>query len=213
MSHRSDPKVLALHSIRIQGGPSLSKIADRFDLDYQFVHDYLGQSHDRGWVTPYTFAGKTSWSITEVGKAENERQLAAELDQAGARAVVTAAHAAFMPLNHRHGLACTQWQIRPTPTAPFAMNDHTDRRWDNTVVRTLAGISRELDDLCAMLSGALVRFDGHAARYTNALNHVRSGDHDWVDSPDRASCHILWIQLHEDLLATLGIPRGTDTTT
>jgi hypothetical protein len=23
-------------------------------------------------------------------------------------------------------------------------------------------------------------------------------------------CHILWIQFHEDLLATLGIPRGSD---
>ena len=27
---------------------------------------------------------------------------------------------------------------------------------------------------------------------------------------DRDSCHTVWIQFHEDLLATLGIPRGTD---
>lgn len=26
--------------------------------------------------------------------------------------------------------------------------------------------------------------------------------------PDRDSCHTVWIQFHEDLLATLGIPRG-----
>lgn len=30
-------------------------------------------------------------------------------------------------------------------------------------------------------------------------------------APDRDSCHLVWIQFHEDLLATLGIPRGTDT--
>ena len=31
-----------------------------------------------------------------------------------------------------------------------------------------------------------------------------------VDAPDRDSCHLVWIQFHEDLLATLGIPRGSD---
>jgi len=175
------------------------------------VHDYLQHARDRGWVAPYTFAGKTSWSLTHTGKAENERQLAAELDDIGARAAVTEAHATFLPLNSRHGQVCTRWQIKPTPTNPLAFNDHTDVRWDNTVLRALVGIARELEDLCARLSEVLLRFDGHATRYRDALNHARSGDHAWLDSPDRASCHILWIQLHEDLLATLGIPRGTDT--
>jgi hypothetical protein len=31
-----------------------------------------------------------------------------------------------------------------------------------------------------------------------------------VDAPDRDSCHLVWMQFHEDLLATLGIPRGSD---
>jgi hypothetical protein len=31
-----------------------------------------------------------------------------------------------------------------------------------------------------------------------------------VDGPDRDSCHLVWIQFHEDLLATLGIKRGSD---
>jgi len=37
-----------------------------------------------------------------------------------------------------------------------------------------------------------------------------AGHRAWVDAPDRDSCHILWIQFHEDLLATPGIPRGAD---
>jgi hypothetical protein len=32
----------------------------------------------------------------------------------------------------------------------------------------------------------------------------------WVDSPTLPSLNIVWIQLHEDLLATLNIPRGSD---
>jgi hypothetical protein len=39
---------------------------------------------------------------------------------------------------------------------------------------------------------------------------VETGHHSWVDAPDRDSLHAVWIQFHEDLLATLGIERGTD---
>jgi hypothetical protein len=39
---------------------------------------------------------------------------------------------------------------------------------------------------------------------------VQEGQRDWVDGHDRDSCHTVWIQFHEDLLATLGIPHGTD---
>jgi len=30
----------------------------------------------------------------------------------------------------------------------------------------------------------------------------------WIDAYDRDSCHLVWIQFHEDLLATLNLPRG-----
>lgn len=54
------------------------------------------------------------------------------------------------------------------------------------------------------------RFGGYADRYSSALAKVDRGQRAWVDAHDRDSCHILWIQFHEDLLATLGIPRGSD---
>ena len=48
-------------------------------------------------------------------------------------------------------------------------------------------------------------------RYSTALARVDSGERRWVDSPEIDSCHTVWAQLHEDLLATLGLPRGPDT--
>ena len=59
-------------------------------------------------------------------------------------------------------------------------------------------------------AGRLRRFDGYAERYSAALAKVGTGQRRWVDAPEVASCHTVWIQLHEDLLATLGIPRGSD---
>jgi hypothetical protein len=118
------------------------------------------------------------------------------------------AHAVFLPLNRRFGAACTDWQIRPARLDPMAFNDHTDWGWDERVLRTLGSVAASFRLLCAQLTEGLARFGGYADRYSSALGQVDRGHRAWVDAPDRDSCHMLWIQFHEDLLATLGIPRG-----
>jgi hypothetical protein len=57
------------------------------------------------------------------------------------------------------------------------------------------------------LSAVLARFDGYVARYESALRRAKSGELDWIDKTDVDSCHRVWFQLHEDLIATLGIDR------
>ena len=210
MTYRSLGEDLALHGVRVLGFPTSSRIAGRFGLPPAMVHDDLLDFEARGWARQQSFAGQSGWSLTDAGRAENERRLAAELDRAGARDAVTRAHATFVPLNRRFGAACTDWQIRPTQLDPMAFNDHADWRWDDRVLHTLASVATSFRLLCAQLSAGLARFDGYAGRYASALAQVERGHHAWVDAPGRDSCHILWIQFHEDLLATLGIPRGTD---
>jgi hypothetical protein len=161
-------------------------------------------------VRQTSFAGSAGWSITDGGRVENERRLAVELDAAGARETVTTAHAEFRPLNRRFGRACTRWQLRPTAADPMAANDHTDWAHDDQVLQTLAALDKQLRSVCDRLTDALTRFDGYADRYSRALRKVEGGGRRWVDAPEVDSCHTVWIQLHEDLLATLGIPRGSD---
>ena len=210
MAHESLGGDLALHGVRVLGFPTPARIAGRFGLCPATVQDDLLDFEARGWVRQLGFAGQSGWSLTDAGRAEDERRLAAELDRAGARAAVTRAHAAFVPLNRRFGAACTDWQIRPTQLDPMAFNDHCDWRWDDRVLRTLASVATSFRLLCAQLSACLARFGGYAGLYASALGQVERGHRAWVDAPDRDSCHILWIQFHEDLLATLGIPRGSD---
>ncbi len=113
-----------------------------------------------------------------------------------------------MPLNRRFGEACTRWQVRPAPGDPIAFNDHTDHRWDDRVLQTLRSLDRSFRRVADQLAAALARFDGYADRYSAALATVDAGQESWVDAHDRDSLHMVWIQLHEDLLATLGIPRA-----
>ncbi|MGI8448915.1 MAG: transcriptional regulator [Streptosporangiaceae bacterium] len=201
---------LALHGVRVLGFPTASRVAGRYGLPPDTVREALLDFEARGWARHLSFAGSSGWSLTDAGRAEDERRLAAELDRAGGRDTVTRAHAAFLPLNRRFGAACTDWQIRPAHLDPMAFNDHADWGWDERVLRTLASVATSFRFLCAQLTDSLARFGGYADRYSSALGRVDQGDRAWVDAPDRDSCHILWIQFHEDLLATLGIPRGSD---
>lgn len=92
----------------------------------------------------------------------------------------------------------------------MALNDHTDWRWDERVLNTLDSLATSFRQLCEQLTERLTRFDGYADRYSAAPRNVESGRRDWVDAHDLDSLHIMWIQFHEDLLATLGLARGSD---
>jgi hypothetical protein len=48
------------------------------------------------------------------------------------------------------------------------------------------------------------------ARFALALGEAQHGDHRWVHSIELDSCHTVWFQLHEDLLATFGVQRGAE---
>jgi hypothetical protein len=210
MAYASAPGDLTLHGVRVLGFPSASRIASRYGLDADAVAEALLDFEAYGWARRTSFAGSSGWSLTAAGRAENEARLTAELDEAGARPAVTRAHAEFVPLNRRLGAACTNWQIRPTIGDPPAINDHTDLRWDERVLSELASLDRSFGRICDQLARRLERFAGYAGFYSSALAKARAGQRAWVDGPDRDSCHLVWIQFHEDLLATLAIPRGSD---
>ena len=206
----STPGDLALHGPRVLGFASTSRLAARYGLDAGIVEELLLDFEASGWVRHSSFAGSSGWSMTDAGRIENERRLAIELDRAGARDTVTSLHTEFIPLNRRFGNACTGWQIRPTRADPMAFNEHTDWPWDERVLKTLASLDLAFRQLCNQLANGLQRFDGYADRYSSALAKVDAGQRRWLDAPDSDSCHTVWIQFHEDLLATLGIPRGSD---
>ena len=94
----------------------------------------------------------------------------------------------------------------------MAFNDHTDWRWDERVLQTLASTATGRSR--ARVSSSPIAWRASAATrivLVTALAQVEAGRRAWVDAHDRDSLQLVWIQFHEDLLATLGIPRGSDT--
>jgi len=196
-----------LHAVRIKGMATAAEIARRFPVDSAEAEELLLDHEASGHVRRVEFADLRGWSLTERGRNEDERLLAAELAAAAARDAVEESHASFVPLNSRFLETITRWQIHPTSWDAMAANDHSDWRWDEQVLGTLAGLSRRLRPIEERLTGSLARFGGYADRFAAALARVDQGERKWVDEPRIDSCHTVWFELHEDLLATLGLAR------
>ncbi|MEV0404541.1 transcriptional regulator [Actinoallomurus sp. NPDC050550] len=210
MTRDSPLDLLVLHAVRITGFADTPVLAHRYGLDAAETKEVLRDAQARGWVEHTAFAGTEGWSLTETGRAEDERRLAAELARIGDADEVGDVYRGFLPLNALLLQACTDWQLRPAAGDRLAVNDHSDPDWDAGVLSELAGIDRALTPLADRLGSVLTRFRGYNERFTAALARARAGEGAWVDGTDVDSCHRVWFELHEDLIATLGLDRHTE---
>lgn len=210
MSHDSTSELLILHAVRLLGFANSEAIAARAGTSTAEVARVLDEADTQGWVQHLGFAGLEGWSLTDTGRAENERQLAAERQLADPENTIAAVYREFLPLNTRLVRAVTDWQINPTSEDQFAPNDHSDPAWDGRILNELTALDTDLAPLVQRLTDVLTRFDGYVERYRAALRRAVDGELDWIDKTDVDSCHRVWFQFHEDLVSTLGIDRGTE---
>lgn len=196
-----------LHAVRLKGMADDGQVAARFGLDLAATTEQLLDLEAYGRITRVEFADTKGWALTERGKQHGEKLLATQLDGAGARVDVARIHDDFLPWNTRLQQASTDWQLRPTATDPLAVNQHDDPVWDGRVLTDLTRIDDALHELNAQLADRLDRFEGYDVRFSTALSRVRASDPRWINKVGADSCHTVWMELHEDLLATLGIER------
>lgn len=184
---------LTLHAVRLLGFADTQAVAARFSQDPGLVESQLIDAGVNGFVSHSTFAGTSGWSLSSLGRTENERLLAEELDQTGAREAVVAVHENFADINTGVVGACSAIQLN-SPSSEDAMD-------------ALIGSLASWRPLEQQLSGLLPRFEGYSERLLGALKHAAQ-DTAWLTAMDRDSFHRAWFELHEDLIATLGIQRG-----
>jgi hypothetical protein len=199
MTHRTPADILVLHAVRILGYAETARIAARFALPPGPVAEHLLDAEARGWVTHTDFAGDGGWSLTDTGKVHGERLLAADLDECGARAVVVQVHRDFLPHNVSVADACTGWQL-----AEMGIGE-TTVTLDETIDR-LESAAHALAELETRLVADLDRFAGYHRRFADAVDRAGT-DPAWIAATDRDSCHRVWFEFHEDLIASLGLTR------
>ncbi|GIG87963.1 transcriptional regulator [Plantactinospora endophytica] len=195
---------LVLHALRCVGFTGLARVAAATGLSEPDVESELIDLAVAGHVS-HTAGDFGGWGLTEAGRAADARRVADELDSAGTRASVVDAFERFLVLNPELLDLCTAWQLRPVD-GMLTANDHTSPGYDARVLDRFVDFDRRAEVVCADLSRALPRFGRYRVRLANALARARAGELDYL-TDSMESYHIVWFQLHEDLLATLDIPR------
>lgn len=204
MSHPSPLPLLVLHCLRLKGFADVAVLAASSGAEEVSVELSLGDLHARGFVH-LPGSGSIGWALTREGRAEGERLIGLELELVGARPHVYAAYQRFLGVNRDLRTLCTEWQVRGD-----TLNDHTDPDYDELVVARLVAHHRRARPVFVELSARLARFGSYEPRLSRALDRVLDGDGGWFTQPLIDSYHTVWFELHEDLLATLGIDRSAE---
>lgn len=150
-----------------------------------------------------------SWMLTPQGRERGQALLAQEIADAGADVAIQESYSAFGQLNRVFLELCTDWQVRLV-AGELVINDHSDSVWDAAVLDRLRVLHDQIIPVCGRLGEALPRFDRYEARLVGAYRRIVSGDVDWFTRPVIDSYHTVWMELHEDLLASLGIERAKE---
>jgi hypothetical protein len=211
MPEPSDPDLLVLLGLRLRAVATAEALVSTTGLPAHEVADRLAAFDGSGLVT-FRDGRLSGWMLTTRGRVEGERRLAAELDATGTRAAVGHAYQRFLAINQQLLDTCTAWQLRPVDGATV-VNDHADAAHDAVVLARLVTIDDAVQPVVSDLAEALARFGGYGPRLAAALAKVQGGDADWFAAPTIDSYHAVWFELHESLLATLGIERAREAVT
>lgn len=200
-----DPSLLVLQAVRLAGVAGLDAILDRALIDDRDADRVLSAAAASEEVEWFSFGDSSGWIITEAGSA----RLAALLrdESAGAPAAVLASTLeAFEPLNGQFVGLVSQWQLRSTSAVAGGFGAAEVEEAAH-LLDELAVVGSQLRETLAGLIRVLPRFGRYPAQYASALEQARHEGLRWVTGVGLLSCHVVWAELHQDLLSSLGRGR------
>lgn len=180
-----------LHVLRVKGIASESSLTTAIGWPAARVKRLLGAEEHRGNVAHRT-RPVPSWSLTPAGRELHDRWISTEREGLD-RSPVSAAHQSFLRLNEPFKRLCTDWQLG-----------------GDTVAASdgLADVDARLQVALAAAAGSLPRLRLYADRLAASRGRFEAGDTSALTRPLSDSYHDVWMELHQDLLLTLGLTRS-----
>jgi hypothetical protein len=198
--------VTALHALRVCGLASTARLADHLRASPRATEALLGRCESEGLVR-YRDGRVSGWQLTDAGRERHDAGLESALAEPGWQEPVSRGYALFVGHNRELKEICTAWQIRTLADGSTAINDHGDAGYDRDVIERLTGHNRHCEAMFEQLSTGLSRFRDYQDRLGEALDRLAAGDTAAFATPMSASYHCVWMELHQDLLLTLGRER------
>ncbi len=203
MSYRSPADFLVLHALRIKGFATTETIVEITGVAPERVNDHLAAAESDGFVR--FREGRNLWQLTETGRDEHRRLLAADTEASGAGSVLPGVYSRFLSLNDEFKQICTDWQVRGGE-----VNDHLDEEYDRMVIERLEALHREAFPVLNDIGSALDRLEAYPHRLGASLELLRDGEASMFTGVMCGSYHDVWMELHEDLILTQGIDRAAE---
>lgn len=196
------PAFIVLHGLRCLGMAAEDRLARAIGMHGEKVAEVLKRLRSRGLVEhdPGPFGG---WILTLRGRATADELASWEIEKSGVRDRVYSCYRSFMRLHKPLLSVGHDWERRPVGDTRM-LNSHRDPAYDETVLSRLVRIHEGTQWVYAELAGLLERFGIYEPRFSFALERALAGDTSYVTS-SVDSYQNVWLQLHEDLLATLGM--------
>jgi len=210
MSYSSDPELLVPLALRLKGFGEVETISSVHGLAHDVTEAALAKMVEENKCVMRQVEGVSKFVLTPTGREEGEESLAHELEEVGVRNAVQSGYQRFLALNPAMLQLCTDWQVIDDGSGEQKLNDHSDAAYDQQIFDRLVELDREVGEILGTLEQALTRFDNYLSRFAVAMQKVLSGELEWLTKPIMPSYHTVWFELHEDLLATLGIDRASE---
>jgi hypothetical protein len=198
--------VSALHALRVCGLASTARLAEHMRARPDEVEAVLRRCESEGLVR-YREGRVSGWQLTDAGRERHTAQLDSARIEPGWQEPVTRGYVQFLDRNRELKNICTAWQMRTLSDGSTVINDHSDANYDRAIIERLTGHDQQCEPMFDHLSLGLSRFRDYQDRLDATLDRLAAGDAAAFATPMSASYHCVWMELHQDLLLTLGRER------
>jgi hypothetical protein len=196
---------LALHALVIKGFASTDALATVTGLAPDRVNAVLQQLSTEG-LAKLREGRLSGWAPTPQAKELHQEMLQGPL-AARDPDLLRVAYEEFSQLNGTFKELCTRWQLKGSDSPSPVPNDHSDAAYDLAAIEDLALLDSKAADLLERMSASLGRVERYRQRLGEALQALKQGDRDKFTKPLYDSYHDIWMELHQDLIVTLGLQR------
>jgi hypothetical protein len=203
MGIASDEQFRVLHALRIKGFAKCDVLGELSGLPPSDVESHLADL--QGEELTLFREARALWQLTPKGREVHGVRLSGDVGQTGFQDVLRANYDQFLALNEGFKALCGDWQLKDG-----AHNDHSDAKYDKGVIERLLELDKEARPVVLGMGDGVDRFSGYAPRLADTAKRVAKGESNLFTGVMCGSYHDIWMELHEDLILSLGIDRAKE---
>ncbi|BBX72425.1 winged helix DNA-binding protein [Mycobacterium shinjukuense] len=189
-------ELAVLQAVRLKGRVSRADLAQTLGEELAAIIETVDRLTAAGLLVD-----AATLRISPSGRIRLGELLARERSRADPT-VLAAVYRDFRRVNADFKRLVTDWQLKGGKP-----NTHDDADYDAAVLARLDVVHRRVVPIIEAAATQLPRLSAYPAKLRAALDKVKAGDIAWLSRPLIDSYHTVWFELHEELLAAVGLTR------